>query len=142
MKTSHFILPISFIALAACHIPSLSGINFSDCLHQCSVQSKEDCKYEQEDTGPNCMDQVENCFHTVTNCTDDCLHCEERGTCTNESECNNNCAHQTETCTDMIQPCIKSQEAEIQDGLADNCVAPLVDCVSDCAADVEDALRK
>lgn len=127
------------VSLVACHIPDLSSINFSECLHQCSAESKDNCK--SQDTGSTCMDQVDNCFHTVTDCTDSCLHCEERGSCTNESDCNNQCAHMTEDCTDMIQPCIKSQESEIQDGLANDCVAPLVDCVSECAADVENALK-
>lgn len=164
MKT-HSIVAILGLSLVgsiavACHIPDLSEIHASKCFRECSKEAKGDCKINIDSSSSSssgggmtseddCFDGIENCFHAAADCSDYCLTCKEPGSCSlSQDECNNACVHMAEKCTDQIQPCLDQEKEQLKgdlndvgDKLADDCVGPLMDCVSDCIADIENTLR-
>jgi hypothetical protein len=132
------VLPIVSL-VAACHIPDLGSIDLSGCMETCNAEAKVDCKNLGDSN--SCFDTIDACFHSASDCSDACVTCETDGTCTSKDDCNQNCVHLANSCTDLIHPCIDQTQQNLENGLTDKCVGPLLDCIDACIADTEDKLK-
>ncbi len=122
---------------SACLIPDLSKLDLDGCFLRCKGDLDDACGASTPQSD-QCLTVLEDCFNGVSVCSDDCLHCESKGTCTDENECNNNCAHMANSCTDLIKPCFDNQK----DALIKYCIDPLLLCTSSCIRDAEEQLGK